>query len=161
MNFQLLYVFIPASFVYSKNPDETLPVKREFKVPNIDKVIEEGKKAPKKFRTITLHRIFDEPLKTDLYTAGGWPSVSGDALTALAGSVSNEFDVMAEDDQLQSDDCIRVAKSEENGLMDKSACSANVVEQRIEAKHAIAALCEVCSIDSLISNFILPLQVSC
>ena len=28
-----------------------------------------------------------------------------------------------------------------------------------EACHAIAALCEVCAIDSLISNFILPLHV--
>ncbi|CAI9088447.1 OLC1v1022775C3 [Oldenlandia corymbosa var. corymbosa] len=141
-----------------KNPDETLPVKREFKVPNIDKVIEKGKKAPTKFRTITLHRIFDEPMKTDLYTASGWPSVSGDALKALAGNVSDEYDIIYEDVELQSDDCITASEANETNDMDKLAGSVIGGEQGIEASHAISALCEICSIDSLISNFILPLQ---
>lgn len=33
------------------------------------------------------------------------------------------------------------------------------LEEGIGACHAIASLCEVCTVDSLISNFILPLQV--
>ncbi|KAL3503474.1 hypothetical protein ACH5RR_037923 [Cinchona calisaya] len=144
-----------------KNPNETLPIKREFKVPNVNKVIEEGKKVPTKFRSITLHRLFDDHLKTDLYTASGWPSVSGDALKALAGSVSDEFDPSYDAAQLQSDDSFRVAEEmDESDLKEKSACSAFGGDQGTEASNAISALCEVCSIDSLISNFILPLQGS-
>lgn len=106
-------------------------------------MIEEGKKAPKKYRTITLHRIFDKPLKTDIYTASGWPSVSGDALKALAKRFSEESD------------------GEEGKDEDKPDHLDARGKQRIEASQAISALCEICSIDSLISNFILPLQVSC
>ncbi|CDP05771.1 unnamed protein product [Coffea canephora] len=144
-----------------KNRDETLPIKRGFKVPNVDKVIEEGKKSPTKFRTITLHRLFDDHLKSDMYTASGWPSVSGDALKALAGSISDEFDLIYEAAQLQSDDSFGVAdEMDESDLADKSACSSLGGDQGSEASSAISALCEVCSIDSLISNFILPLQGS-
>ncbi|KAL3508507.1 hypothetical protein ACH5RR_027908 [Cinchona calisaya] len=144
-----------------KNPDETLPIQRGFKVPNVDKVIAEGKKAPTKFRTIILHRIFDDHLKTDLYTASGWPSVSGDALKALAGSVSDEFDLLNEVADLQSDNSFKQAEAmDEKDLTDRSAGTALGGEQGLEASNAISALCEVCSINSLISNFILPLQGS-
>lgn len=136
-----------------------------FKVPNVDKVIEEGKKSPTKFRNIKLHKIGDFP--AEKYTASGWPSVGGDALKTLAGKVSAEYDFM---DNAIVDDCeldtIENSESKMSSVpnIDKSAYGTAMLafprqEEGIEACHAIASLCEVCSIDSLISNFILPLQV--
>ncbi|XP_023536872.1 DNA polymerase I B, chloroplastic/mitochondrial-like [Cucurbita pepo subsp. pepo] len=157
----------------SKNPDESLPTERTFKVPNTENVIEEGKKTPSKFRNITLKRISVEDLSTEMYTATGWPSVSGDALKVLAGKVSAEYDYFTDD--LQSDnefgDNSETMFHEENKkhIIHESANMSDYgtalkafgsSEKGREACHAIAALCEVCSIDSLISNFILPLQGS-
>lgn len=101
-----------------------------------------------------------------MYTATGWPSVSGDALKALAGSISADYDFFDEDCNLDLDD------EDENPSqsqvapvkIDKSAYGTAYAafpteEEGREACHAIAALCQVCSINSLISNFILPLQV--
>ncbi|KAI3929479.1 hypothetical protein MKX01_025647 [Papaver californicum] len=98
----------------SKDERKTLEEEKEYKVLNFDKVIGEGKKVVTKFRKIRLHKIGNE-IETEMFTASGWPSVSGEALKVLAG---------------------------------KETC------------HAIPALCEVRSIDSMISNFILPLQSS-
>ncbi|KAG8639707.1 DNA polymerase I A, chloroplastic/mitochondrial [Manihot esculenta] len=149
-----------------KDDTESLPHERMFKVPNVDKVIEEGKKSPTKFRNIKLHKIGDFP--AEKYTASGWPSVGGDALKTLAGKVSAEYDFM---DNAIVDDCeldtIENSKSKMSSVpnIDKSAYGTAMLafprqEEGIEACHAIASLCEVCSIDSLISNFILPLQGS-
>ena len=149
-----------------------LPVEKLFKVPNIDKVIEEGKKTPTKFRNIKLHRISDSPLSTENFTASGWPSVGGDVLKELAGKVSAEYDFtddvsdisleeVVEDDDVETSE---TQKSKTDDETDTSAYGTAYVafgggERGKEACHAIASLCEVCSIDSLISNFILPLQV--
>ncbi|GAB2243457.1 hypothetical protein Droror1_Dr00020232 [Drosera rotundifolia] len=176
---QLRQLFF-GGMVNRKNSNECLPVEKVFKVPNIDNVIEKGKKNPTKFRKITLHRIdcntqagvstesMEEgastslitgpPLiKTDLYTATGWPSVSGDALKALAGKVSWEYDFGDETPDSASFDDTQTSDESAYG----TAYSAfGKGREGKEACHAIAALCEVCSIDSLISNFILPLQGS-
>jgi len=158
-------------FCYRKDPNEFLPDERIFKVPNVDKVIENGKKTPTKFRDIKLHRIPDAPLPIDTFTATGWPSVSGDALKTLAGKVSAEYDFMDGASDQQLDDNVENAsenevseKQKSTGDVDKSVYGTafqafKEEEKGREACHAIAALCEVCSIDSLISNFILPLQV--
>lgn len=162
---------------YSKDPNESLPEEREFRVPNIDKVVEDGKKAPGKFRTIKMRSI-GVKLSTDLYTATGWPSVSIDALKVLAGKVSADFDIMDDAQESQIDDDIvndyeaaidvsEKEKTEKPKGVDSSAygtaftafADSKSEEEAREACHAIAALCEVCAIDSLISNFILPLQV--
>ncbi|XP_019095171.1 PREDICTED: DNA polymerase I A, chloroplastic/mitochondrial isoform X1 [Camelina sativa] len=159
---------------------EVLPVEKLFKVPNVDKVIEEGKKTPTKFRNIKLHRISDNPLATETFTATGWPSISGDALKALAGKVSAEYDFMedisditlediSEDEETAAtqllDQTSKIQKPKTDVETDTSAYGTAYVgfgggERGKEACHAIASLCEVCSIDSLISNFILPLQGS-
>ncbi|KAF3960617.1 hypothetical protein CMV_014685 [Castanea mollissima] len=151
----------------SKDPDETLPIERIFKVPNVDKVIEDGKKSPTKYRNISLSRIPNEPLPTDIFTASGWPSVSGDALKTLAGRVSAEYDFVNDE---QPDDNIESASEnevseEQKSTVDEDKSAYGIAfhafekeEDGREACHAISALCEVCSIDSLISNFILPLQ---
>ncbi|TKY46843.1 DNA polymerase I A [Spatholobus suberectus] len=145
-----------------KNPDEAIPTERIFKIPNVDKVIEEGKKAPTKFRDIKLNSI-GYYLNVEMYTPSGWPSVSGDALKVLAGKVSAEYDFneacnvdLDEDGNPSQSDVLPVE-------IDKSAYGTAfsafpTEEEGREACHAIAALCEVCSIDSLISNFIIPLQ---
>ncbi|XP_057464463.1 DNA polymerase I A, chloroplastic/mitochondrial-like [Actinidia eriantha] len=155
-----------------KDPNESLPQERTFKVLNVEKVIEEGKKTAKKFRNIKLHRLSSE-IATEMYTASGWPSVSGDALKALSGKVSPEFDFSDESHQLESDDNIKNlpenkskgAKVGDVGDGAESACRTAYAafgegQEGKEACDAIAALCEICSIDSLISNFILPLQGS-
>ncbi|KAF5478875.1 hypothetical protein F2P56_005401 [Juglans regia] len=153
-----------------KDPDECLPNERIFKVPNVHKVIEDGEKTPPKFLNIRLRSIRDNPLPADMFTASGWPSVSGDALKALAGKVSAEYDFMSDSCDLQLDDNVENAaenevseKQKSTGDVDKSAYGKafrafETEGEGREACHAISALCEVCSIDSLISNFILPLQ---
>ena len=157
---------------YSKNPEESLPTERTFKIPNSEKVTEEGKKTPSKFRNITLRRFSDEALSTELYTATGWPSVSGNALKILAGKVSAEFDDFTDDPQSDTEvvNDFETMPHEENRRRIIHECANmsdygtalkafKLKEEGMEACHAIAALCEICSIDSLISNFILPLQV--
>jgi hypothetical protein len=158
-------------FCYRNNRNEFLPCEQIFNVPNVDKVIEDGKKTPSKFRNIRLHRILDAPLPSDIFTGSGWPSVSGDALKALAGKVSAEYDFMDDASDQQLDDNVENASENEvsveqksTGDVDNSAYGMAFYafeeeEKGREACQAIAALCEVCSIDSLISNFILPLQV--
>lgn len=131
-------------------------------------MIEDGKKSPTKYRNISLSRIPNEPLPTDIFTASGWPSVSGDALKTLAGRVSAEYDFVNDE---QPDDNIESASEnevseEQKSTVDEDKSAYGIAfhafekeEDGREACHAISALCEVCSIDSLISNFILPLQV--
>ncbi|XP_068668376.1 DNA polymerase I A, chloroplastic/mitochondrial-like [Aristolochia californica] len=155
-----------------KDPNESVPEIKNFKVPNIDKVIEEGKKVPLKYRTISLCKIGNE-IQTEMFTPTGWPSLSGDALKAMAGKISADLcivDGTDETDEIPSE--IVLDKNRETGNnmtrsddVDTSAYGSayrafGEGEGGREACHAIAALCEVCSIDSLISNFILPLQGS-
>ncbi|KFK39361.1 hypothetical protein AALP_AA3G234700 [Arabis alpina] len=157
---------------------EDLPYEKLFKVPNVDNVIEEGKKKATKFRNIKLHRISDNPLPTEKFTPSGWPSVSGDTLKALAGKVLADYDfteVIADDsveESIEDDDFIllrdEVFETQNSNTSVESDTSAFGTaydafgggESGKEACHAISSLCEVVSIDSLISNFILPLQGS-
>ncbi|CAI8586837.1 unnamed protein product [Vicia faba] len=150
--------------VNRKNSALSLPTERIFKVPNVDGVIEEGKKAPKKFRNMKVKSL-GYNLKTEMYTASGWPSISGDALKVLAGKISSDFDFTDEVYNLDLDDehgnpsqnHIEVPKGDNSAYGTAFAAFPTVKEGR-EACHAIASLCEVSSIKSLISNFILPLQ---
>ncbi|KAF5205146.1 Dna polymerase i a protein [Thalictrum thalictroides] len=137
----------------SNDPNEALPLSRSFKVPNTDNVIEEGKKDPSKFRNITLCSL-GVTMETEIYTASGWPSVSGDALKTLAGKVSSEYD-WTDDEDISTDQKIKKEVDDSYGTAYEAF---GREKEGKEACHAIAALCEVCSIDSLLSNFILPLQ---
>lgn len=150
------------------NPDAMIPEEKEFKVPNIDNLIEEGKKAPKKYRTIKLHKIVDN-MQTEVYTENGWPSIGGDVLKAFAGNVFEEFDFTSNDQDLLSEDgadngdISQTQQSTDTLNIDPSAYGTAYTafgegQEGSEACHAIAALCYICSIDSLISNFIIPLQ---
>lgn len=144
-------------------------MKKDFKIPNVDNIIEEGKKKPTKYRKIILSKPDGVNTVTDKYTPSGWPSVSGDALKTLAGKVSADFDFLDEQEDEEIPEEVNENSSKDNGApptvdTDISAYGTAYSafgggQAGIEACHAIAALCEVCSIDSLISNFILPLQV--
>ncbi|RAL43501.1 hypothetical protein DM860_012642 [Cuscuta australis] len=140
-----------------KDSNEILADTRDFKVLNTEDIIEEEKKAPSKICKITLHKIGDR-IETDLYTPSGWPSVSGDALKALAGKISADFEITSEaDDNKEEASVSNNNEPEVSGY--GTACRAFGGGQAgIEACHAIASLCELCSINSLISNFIIPLQ---
>ncbi|KAK7276808.1 hypothetical protein RIF29_17954 [Crotalaria pallida] len=147
-----------------KDPNVALPTERAFKVPNVDKVIEEGKKVPKRFCDITLKSI-GYNLETEMYTESGWPSVSGDALRTLAGNISAEYDFIDEASKSDVDDedgqpsQSQIEPAEiDNSAYGTAFAAFPTEEEGREACHAIAALCEICSINSLISNFILPLQ---
>ncbi|GAV68623.1 DNA_pol_A domain-containing protein/DNA_pol_A_exo1 domain-containing protein [Cephalotus follicularis] len=160
------------------DPTESLPTERVFKIPNVDQVIEEGKKAPTKFRNIKLNSI-GVTLPTEIYTSSGWPAVSGDSLKTLAGKVSAEYDRVDNASALHLDDYAgnasdSVADEASESDIQEPIFSEDVdtsaygtafkafkeKEEGMEACHAIASLCEVCTIDSLISNFIIPLQGS-
>ncbi|EHA8590584.1 DNA polymerase I A, chloroplastic [Cocos nucifera] len=139
-----------------KDQNETLPLSKTFKVPNTENVIEEGKKAPSKYRTIELKSIGGVQMSTEMYTPSGWPSVSGDALKIFAGKVSTDEIYLTDECENQSDSPSSDGK--DTSFYGTAYEAFNGSKEGKEACHAIAALCEVCSIDSLISNFILPLQ---
>ncbi|KAL8098614.1 DNA polymerase I A, chloroplastic/mitochondrial-like [Apium graveolens] len=148
----------------NRKTGDILQEEKEFKVPNVDNIIEEGKKKATKFRKITLHKIGEE-MQTEQYTASGWPSMSGVALKALSGKVSAEYEFADEALDFEPDESIEIPETEvnEGEVTDTSAYGTAYSafgggSKGMEACHAIASLCEVCSIDSLISNFILPLQ---
>ncbi|CAN6241070.1 unnamed protein product [Urochloa humidicola] len=146
-------------------PGEFLPKSKAIKVPNAEIAVAVGKKVPK-YRTIELFGIVED-LRADIFTASGWPSVSGDALRNLAGKVPS--DLVYTTDDVNEDECGSGSEIADCDLEDTSSYGTaheafGGGKKGKEACHAIAALCEICSIDSLISNFILPLQgnhISC
>ncbi|KAE8725498.1 DNA polymerase I A [Hibiscus syriacus] len=142
---QLLY----GGILNSKDPNVSLPDEKIFKVPNVDKVIEEGKKAPTKFRNIKLHSI-GVKLPVEIYTATGWPSVSGVALKSLAGKVSAEYDFSEATNDGDIDDLPETMTDVDTSEYGTAFAAFEDEEKGREACHAIASLCEVCSIDSLI-----------
>lgn len=131
-------------------------------MPNTEKVIENGKKAPLKYRDITLCSLV-ENMQTDSFTASGWPSVSGAALKSLAGKIPTELIYIPDEQETGEDGEIEVGgvndEDSERSMYGAAYDAFGGGKKGKEACHAIAALCEMCSIDSLISNFILPLQV--
>ncbi|KAK2635129.1 hypothetical protein Ddye_029921 [Dipteronia dyeriana] len=131
---------------------------RIFKVPYTEGVIEEGNKTPTKFRNIKLHPVGIR-FPTEIYTPGGLHSVSSDALNILAAKISAQYDFTDETaDVLFEDD----ADNAEMTYIDEadSEMKFHTLQERREAFDTIASFCKVRSIDSLISNFILPLQGS-
>lgn len=168
-------IFLEFGNFYRKDANEFLPDSKTFKVPNTENVVEEGKKTPSKYRTITLHSL-PVKMETEIYTASGWPSASGDALKALAGKLSTDHIYLMDDEQEYPSDSTGETSvsqmTEGSAKTDKFSDDVDISaygtaykafgggKEGREACRAIAALCEVCSIDSLISNFILPLQVS-
>ncbi|KVH99126.1 3'-5' exonuclease domain-containing protein [Cynara cardunculus var. scolymus] len=131
----------------------------EFKVPNVDNIIEEGKKTATKFRKIKLKTICSG-LQPETYTASGWPSVCGDVLKSLAGKVSMDYDFVDEetaevDENADDPTDIELSETKSVPFVNNSETAYGTAyaafgggSEGHEACHAIAALCEVCSIDS-------------
>ncbi|CAL5025194.1 unnamed protein product [Urochloa decumbens] len=146
-------------------PGVFLPKSKAIKVPNDETAVAEGKKVPK-YRTIELFSIVED-LRADIFTASGWPSVSGDSLRNLAGKVPSDLVYATDDvneDECDGDSEISDCDPEDTSSYGTAYEAFGGGKKGKEACHAIAALCEICSIDSLISNFILPLQgdhISC
>ncbi|KAL6596139.1 hypothetical protein ACP70R_047503 [Stipagrostis hirtigluma subsp. patula] len=141
----------------SRRPGETWPQSKTFEVLNEENVATEGKKTSK-------HRIIElcgivEDLKTAKFTPKtGWPRTSVDALRSLAGEIPTKYIYTMDDIQEDDED----TSGSENPDGDSSYGTAYEAfgggKNGKEACHAIAALCEIGSIGSMISNFILPLQ---
>ncbi|XP_064981508.1 DNA polymerase I A, chloroplastic-like isoform X1 [Musa acuminata AAA Group] len=165
---------------YENYQNKCLSKPKSFKVPNTENVIEDGRKSPYKYRTIVLNKICEE-LQTDMYTDSGLPSVSGDALKVFAGKVSNNQNFLIDDASYQSgsdeevnddhDSTKEMTEMSHVLTLDEDTSDYGTAYKALgegkegrAACQAIAALSDVCSIDSLISNFILPLQgndISC
>jgi len=147
-------------------PGEIWPQSKTFKVQNDENIALEGKKASK-FRTIKLHGIVED-LKIDMFAPNGWPSVSIDALKTLSGKIPMDQIYTLDDDQ-EHDEYSNGSELPEQDIEDASSYGTAYKafgggKEGKEACHAIAALCEISSIDKLISSFILPLQggnISC
>ena len=110
-------------------------------------------------------------------TPSGWPSVSGAALRTLAGKVSADYVSLEDDSENKFPDYLNVGidelTSDVLNVGETHTGSEEEVDSSIygtaykafgggksgrEACHAIAALCEVSSINTLISKFLQPLQ---
>ncbi|KAG8046620.1 hypothetical protein GUJ93_ZPchr0008g11438 [Zizania palustris] len=145
---------------------ETWPQNKTFKVPNDENIDTEVKKTSK-YRTIKLFSIVED-LKIDMFTPSGWPSVSGDALRSLSGKIPTDHIYTMDDDGTHGEDGSNLELLEQDiedtSLYGTAYKAFGEGKNGKEACHAIAALCEICSIDSLISSFIIPLQgdhISC
>ena len=126
-----------------------------------------------KFRTIEISGIGVE-LPVETLTSSGLPAVSMQALKNLAGKVSVNCDEVEEEEDFIPGGCDAVLtsagvedsrktekKSEEDlTVYGKAYHAFNGGQDGKEACKAIAALCEISAIDTLISSFIQPLQVS-
>ncbi|CAH1425319.1 unnamed protein product [Lactuca virosa] len=87
----------------SKDQTQSLPMEKEFKVPNVDNIIEEGKKKLRLNSVKSNYMRCFSGLQTETYTASGWPSVCGDALKTLAGKIFMDYDFI-DDDNAELDD---------------------------------------------------------
>ena len=114
--------------------NDPMPEERVFKVENIEGIIEEGKKKPLKHRNIKIRGLGLKPVK---HTLAGWPAVSGDVLRELAGKDPTN------PDKPQYGTAYEALGGGEAG---REACI------------AIDSLCAMNSIDTMITNFIKPLQ---
>ncbi|RLN98662.1 hypothetical protein BBJ28_00014173 [Nothophytophthora sp. Chile5] len=109
-----------------------LPAERSFDVENSEGYIEPGKQKAKKKRTITIHGLGIPPTH---FTASGLPAASADVLKELAGNPDA--------------DPPRYGRAYEH-FEDKEEGAAACV--------ALKALYDISSMNTMLNNFILPLQ---
>ena len=112
-------------------------------------------KAPKKGAKFELHGITKRNLPVAVYTATGLPAVSSVVLRQLAGKPGAARQLLDGWDDLSEQD------REEEAL--QKACGTAFLafgggKEGVEACAAIDALNDVAAIDTLLSNFIIPLQ---
>ena len=112
-------------------------------------------KAPKKTMKVALHGITVKPIPVQTFTATGLPAVSSVVLRSLAGKPGAARAIMDAWDTLSD------AEKSEEAL--KKACGGAFDafgggQEGVQACAAIDALNDVAAIDTLLSNFIIPLQ---
>ncbi|CAI5726544.1 hypothetical protein KXD40_002256 [Peronospora effusa] len=125
---QLLF----APYFDHKKKKLVLPAEREFEVENTEGYIEEGKQKAKKKRSITIHGLGISPTH---FTASGLPAASAEVLKDLAGH--------PEADPPSYGRAYSHFEDKEEGA---AACV------------ALKALFDISSINTMLNNFILPLQ---
>ncbi|CEG44529.1 mitochondrial dna polymerase a [Plasmopara halstedii] len=109
-----------------------LPAERSFEVENTEGIIEEGMRKAKKKRSITIHGLGIQPKH---FTASGLPAASAEVLKELAGH--------PEANPPKYGRAYDHFKDKEEGA---AACV------------ALKALFDISSINTMLNNFILPLQ---
>ena len=114
--------------------NDPMPSERVFKVLNIEGVVEEGKTKPLKNCDLVIHGLGLNPVK---HTKAGWPAVSAEVLRELAGK--NPTNVA--EPQYGT-----AYKALGGGAYGREACI------------ALDSLCAMNSIDTMVANFIKPLQ---
>ena len=121
-------------FAPVENPitKETLPEVKEFKVLNVENIIEEGKKKPLKHSSFYLKGLSIPPVS---YSKNGWPQVGTPTLRELCGYPHG--------------------KSPKYGTAYEHFGGG---ETGKEACEAIDSLCEYSSVSTLLNTFIIPLQ---
>ncbi|KAL3673886.1 hypothetical protein V7S43_001573 [Phytophthora oleae] len=126
---QLLF----APYFDEKKKKQVLPAERVFEVENTEGYIEEGKQKAKKKRSMTIRGLGIQPTH---FTASGLPAASAEVLKDLAGH--------PEADPPKYGRAYDHFEDKEEGA---AACI------------ALKALFDISSINTMLNNFILPLQV--
>ena len=152
---QLLFAGAP----HKKRDKEGVPRKKEFAMvsPEWTEWDANGRegKAPKKGATFELFGITKRQLQPPAYTTTGLPAVSGFVLRTLAGkpgaarAVVDNWDALPESEKTEEQlkkQCGGAFLAFGGGYEGAAACA------------AIDALNDVAAIDTLLSNFIIPLQ---
>jgi DNA polymerase-1 len=112
-------------------------------------------KAPKKGAKFELHGITKRNLQPPAYTSTGLPAVSGVVLRQLAGKPGAARRIADEWDRLPEEEKTEKALREKCG---SAFLAFGGGREGAEACAAIDALNDVAAIDTLLSNFIVPLQ---
>ena len=112
-------------------------------------------KAPKKTMKLALHGITKKPIQVMTYTATGLPAVSSVVLRALAGKPGAARSIMDNWDELPDEEKTEDKLKKQCGTAFDAFGGG---KDGVEACAAIDALNDVAAIDTLLSNFIIPLQ---
>ena len=140
----------------NQKTSERVEMVRTFKVPNEIGFIEEGKKKPKKNIDIELHSLWGKdvpsPLPVEHTTPSGWPGANTPVLRNLAGTPGAAKKLLKEEKYDLSEQ-----EAEKLGL-GKAFKNFGGGKEGVRACAAMDALCDVAAIDTLLSNFIIPLQ---
>lgn len=158
---QLLY-----GGLVKKGGEEVVPPSRLFKVPNDEWEAwdRDGRTgpAPKKQRTIELRGITTPPLTPTVFTTSGLPSTSSVVLRSLVGKTGTAAALLQQwDDASASEDAeaaIKVVGLDAKKRLGEVYTAFGSARPGIEAAAALDALCEASAIETLLTNFILPLQ---
>lgn len=160
---QLLF----AGNTVGKDAQPIVPLHRDFKILNPEwEAWDTGGrvgKAPKKQKTISLHGVVPNALEPTSRTASNLPSVSSLTLRALVGKPGTAAELLKLWDAAQFEgNAVAVGQVEADaGKQCGTIFSAfGGGREGLEAAQAIDALCEASTVDTLLTNFILPLQGS-